>query len=70
MKARADRCDIISTQIISWLFSVNSDVIFLALNEDSFSLPRESGAQFRAKDARGLSHLPYWSDPLQSHWCA
>ena len=27
-------------------------MIFLALNEDSFSLRRESGAQFRAKDAR------------------
>ena len=28
-------------------------MIFLALNEDSFSLRREIGAQFRAKDAKG-----------------
>jgi hypothetical protein len=42
-------------------------MIFLALNEDSFSLPRESGAQSQAKDATGLSQLPCRSDSLQSH---
>jgi hypothetical protein len=36
---------IISTQTVSWLFSVGSDVIFFVSNENSFSLPRETDAQ-------------------------
>jgi hypothetical protein len=41
VKGHGDRC-VIFTQIVPWLFSVGSDVIFLASNENSFSLPRES----------------------------
>jgi hypothetical protein len=65
VKGHADRCIIF--QIVPWLFSVDSDVIFLASNENSFSLPRESDVQSQAKDATGLSQLPCRSDPLQSH---
>jgi hypothetical protein len=66
VKGHADRC-VIFTQIVPWLFSVGSDVIFLAWNENPFSLPRESDVQSQAKDATGLSQLPCRSDPLQSH---
>jgi hypothetical protein len=69
VKGHADRC-VISTRSVLWLFSVGSDVIFLASNENSFFLPRESDAQSQAKDATGLSQLPCRSDPLQSHQCA
>jgi hypothetical protein len=68
-EGHADRC-VISTRSVPWLFSVGSDVIFLASNENSFFLPRESDAQSQAKDATGLSQLPCRSDPLQSHQCA